>query len=313
MAATKESNQTQDKEDSTKCSSPEKSELPSVCCSLGSENANLSDEEVKAALHAFLDAVGPREDVLLLPPDFTRFHSQAGKLSRFICEYYNFVGGSGSGSDSGDGEKCGGDDVDGDENAAKRRKLEDTSGNRSQYSPDITILPALGTHFPMTKTQIATMFGDDLAAKEDDAFLVHDWRKDVETIGYAPASMVREATNGMVDRPWPAQLNSHVWSRRVSMHDPRKQPHKSLVLSIGQVVPHEVMGMANYNKNLFVGTGGVEAINLSHFIGAVHGMENMMGRASNPLRSILSKFYCAQCHAMQCYAILYPDHHGFPH
>lgn len=61
-----------------------------------------------------------------------------------------------------------------------------------------------------------------------------------------------------------------------------------LILSIGQVVPHEVMGMANYNKNIFVGTGGSEAINFSHFIGAVYGMERMMGRADNPLRRILN-------------------------
>jgi nickel-dependent lactate racemase len=61
-----------------------------------------------------------------------------------------------------------------------------------------------------------------------------------------------------------------------------------LILSIGQVVPHEVMGMANYNKNLFVGTGGSEAINFSHFVGAVYGMERMMGRANNPLRRILN-------------------------
>jgi len=98
--------------------------------------------------------------------------------------------------------------------------------------------------------------------------------------------MVKDATNGMVDQPWPAQLNKLVWSKR--NHDPKTQPHKSLILSIGQVVPHEVMGMANFNKNLFVGVGGVEAINMSHFIGAVYGMENMMGRASNPLRSILN-------------------------
>jgi hypothetical protein len=52
--------------------------------------------------------------------------------------------------------------------------------------------------------------------------------------------------------------------------------------------PHEVLGMANFNKNLFVGVGGVEAINLSHFIGAVHGMEKLMGRGRNPLRSILN-------------------------
>ena len=88
----------------------------------------------------------------------------------------------------------------------------------------------------------------------------------------------------MVKEPWPAQLNKFVWEKR--KHEAGKP--RPLVLSIGQVVPHEVMGMANFNKNLFVGIGGVEAINLSHFIGAVHGMENMMGRASNPLRSILN-------------------------
>jgi nickel-dependent lactate racemase len=61
-----------------------------------------------------------------------------------------------------------------------------------------------------------------------------------------------------------------------------------LIMSIGQVVPHEVMGMANFNKNIFVGTGGSEAINFSHFIGAVYGMERMMGRADNPLRRLLN-------------------------
>jgi nickel-dependent lactate racemase len=84
----------------------------------------------------------------------------------------------------------------------------------------------------------------------------------------------------MVKKPWPAQLNKLVWEKR--------HKKKSVILSIGQVVPHEVMGMANFNKNLFVGVGGLEAINLSHFIGAVYGMENMMGRTDNPLRAILN-------------------------
>lgn len=79
-----------------------------------------------------------------------------------------------------------------------------------------------------------------------------------------------DATHGMVKKPWPAQLNKLVWERR--------NKKKSVVFSIGQVVPHEVLGMANFNKNLFVGAGGLEAINLSHFIGAVYGMEKMMGR-----------------------------------
>jgi len=33
-----------------------------------------------------------------------------------------------------------------------------------------------------------------------------------------------------------------------------------------------VVGMAHYNKNIFVGTGGVEGINKSHFVGASYGM-----------------------------------------
>ena len=61
-----------------------------------------------------------------------------------------------------------------------------------------------------------------------------------------------------------------------------------LILSIGQVVPHEVVGMANYNKNIFVGVGGAEAINKSHFVGAVYGMERMMGRADTPVRKIFN-------------------------
>lgn len=243
--------------------------LPSLHCSIGSEDTKLTDDEIKTTLYSFLDTLGPREDVMLLPPDYTRFHSQAGKISKFICEYYNFI--EKETHDETDSSDC---------PDAKKQKMES-----SKYSPDITILPALGTHYPMTETQIEKMFGTKLAEKKY-AFLVHDWRNDVEHIGYAPKELVEEATNGMVSEPWPAQLNKHVWSRR--NHDTEKQAHKSLILSIGQVVPHEVLGMANFNKNLFVGVGGVEAINLSHFIGAVHGMENMMGRANNPLRSILN-------------------------
>ena len=61
------------------------------------------------------------------------------------------------------------------------------------------------------------------------------------------------------------------------------------MISVGQVVPHEVTGMANYNKNIFVGCGGSEAINKSHFIGAVHGIENILGTTDNPVRKVLNK------------------------
>ncbi len=60
-----------------------------------------------------------------------------------------------------------------------------------------------------------------------------------------------------------------------------------LILSLGQVVPHEVIGMANYNKNVFVGTGGADGINKSHYLGAVYGMERIMGRTDSPVRAVL--------------------------
>lgn len=135
------------------------------------------------------------------------------------------------------------------------------------------ILPALGTHVPMSGEQIALMYPGTPHHK----FREHNWRDDVVTIGEVPAEFVSEATEGLWRRPWPVQLNGLLWS---GGHD--------LVLSIGQVVPHEVIGMANYNKNLFIGTGGSDGINESHFIGAAYGMERMMGRADTPLRRILN-------------------------
>lgn len=144
----------------------------------------------------------------------------------------------------------------------------------------VDVLPALGTHVPMPDWQRERMFPGVPA----ELFRVHDWRRDVETIGEVPGAFVRDATEGLYDQPWPAQLNRLVWR---GGHD--------LLISIGQVVPHEVIGMANYNKNLFVGTGGAAGINESHFIGAAYGMERIMGRADTPLRRILNEAQRAFC------------------
>ncbi|MFT7641037.1 MAG: nickel-dependent lactate racemase [Pirellulaceae bacterium] len=137
----------------------------------------------------------------------------------------------------------------------------------------VDIMPALGTHVPMPAWQLDKMFPNVPKAK----FREHKWRSDVVTIGEVPAEFVSEVTEGIYEKSWPAQLNKLVWEGN---HD--------LILSIGQVVPHEVIGMANYNKNVFIGTGGVKGINESHFIGAAYGMERMMGRADTPLRKILN-------------------------
>ncbi|MDD4756134.1 MAG: lactate racemase domain-containing protein [Prolixibacteraceae bacterium] len=142
------------------------------------------------------------------------------------------------------------------------------------YGEKLTdILPALGTHTPMTDEQISHMFGDT----PRHLFREHDWRNDVVTLGTVPAEFVSEVSEGAVSYPWPAQVNKLL-----------VEGGFDLILSVGQVVPHEVVGMANYNKNIFVGTGGLEGINKSHFIGAAYGMEKMMGHADTPVRKVLN-------------------------
>jgi len=135
------------------------------------------------------------------------------------------------------------------------------------------VLPAIGTHAPMQSAQIEHMF----PGVPQDLFHVHNWRTDVETLGEVPAEFIQEQSEGKLDFEWPAQVN-----RLIS------QGGFDLILSIGQVVPHEVIGMANYNKNILIGTGGRQGINLSHFLGAVYGMERIMGRANNPVRKVLN-------------------------
>jgi nickel-dependent lactate racemase len=134
------------------------------------------------------------------------------------------------------------------------------------------VLIALGTHTPITQAEIRQMFHQTPL----ELFRQHNWRKDVTTLGEIPADFVSKISQGRVNYSWPAQVNRLV-----------AEPAFDLVLSIGQIVPHEVSGIANYNKNIFIGTGGPDAINKSHFLGAVFGVENIMGRINNPVRSVL--------------------------
>jgi len=158
-------------------------------------------------------------------------------------------------------------------------RIHSRSGDLTRYAWEYfgdrlqAVLPALGTHAAMRPEQIARMF----RAMPQKLFRVHNWRTDVETLGEVPAEFIHEQSEGKLSYSWPAQVN------RLVAHG-----GFDLILSIGQVVPHEVIGMANYNKNILVGTGGRESINRSHYLGAVYGMERIMGRADNPVRNVLN-------------------------
>ncbi len=196
--------------------------------------AGIGDEQLKDALARSLADRPALNKVLLLPPDFTRFHSNAGKIANL---YYHM--------------------------------LEDRGCH-------VDLLPALGTHVPMTERECAEMYGDIPFAR----FRAHNWRDDVVDIGTVPGEYVAEVSEGVYDKPIPAQVN------KALLED------YDLILSIGQVVPHEVVGMANYTKNLMVGVGGSGMINASHIVGAFYGMERMMGRDKTPVRKIFD--YCEQ-------------------
>jgi len=195
----------------------------------GSETDSLTAGDLKTGLYSALDKIGKRKKVLAIPPDFTRFHSQAGILTALVYQYY-------------------------------RKDLTD-------------ILPALGTHSPMHSKETNRMFEN----VPSELFRVHDWRKDILTAGIVSSEIVAELTKNLVSFSWPVQVNKLILE---GGHD--------LILSIGQVVPHEVIGMANYNKNILIGAGGAESLNKSHFLGAIYGLEKLMGRADNPVRKLLN-------------------------
>ena len=136
---------------------------------------------------------------------------------------------------------------------------------------EIDVLPALGTHVPMTEEEIATMF----PGAKDKNFLVHNWRTGITKLGEVPADFVSSVCEGRWNEPVDVEASNYVID-----------PSYDLVISIGQVVPHEVVGMANFNKNILVGCGGSSMINSSHYIGALYGMERMMGRDLSPVHKI---------------------------
>jgi len=210
-------------------------------------NNGVTNEELQSILDDVLNEAGkkPLKKILLLPPDFTRMHSGAGKITAMIYS-----------------------------------KLKDTV--------QVDIMPALGTHDPMSREQIDAFFEGVVPF---DKVITHNWREDVVRIGEVPASFVSEVSEGLINNPVPIEINKRLLD-----------PSYDLILSIGQVVPHEVVGMANYTKNLLVGCGGKDTINHSHILGAVFGMERIMGKDHSPVRKV---FDYAQEHFLNNLPLVY--------
>jgi nickel-dependent lactate racemase len=143
---------------------------------------------------------------------------------------------------------------------------------KNERDAKVDILPALGTHVPMTRAEQITFFGDIIP---ESSFLVHDWRNGVKKIGEVPSDFVYDVSDGLINEAMDIELSNYILDKSYD-----------LILSIGQVVPHEVVGMANYTKNIVVGCGGSAFINKSHILGAFYGMERIMGRDFSPVRKV---------------------------
>lgn len=203
----------------------------STLAACGGEQTALSAADKSALLQdALAKRGGHPKRVLILPPDFTRFNSNAGELTAMLFD---------------------------------------------MLSPEasVDIMPALGTHAPMSEHQVRTMFGPGIPL---DRYRVHDWRTDIRHLGDVPGECLREWSEGKLDYSVRVEVNKILFGGY------------DLILSVGQIVPHEVVGMANYTKNVCVGVGGSDLINKSHFLGAVYGMERIMGRTDTPVRRLFN-------------------------
>jgi carbohydrate kinase (thermoresistant glucokinase family) len=194
----------------------------------GSADTVIDEQRATAYVDELLDQLGVLRRVLLVPPDFTRFHSGAGSLSSALYR------------------------------SLKRR------------GAHVAVLPATGTHVPVSDAERELMF----PGIPKSAFREHSFLSNLQHLGDVPAGFVREVSGGRVSYPIRCEVDRALtedWDR---------------ILSVGQLVPHEVIGIANHNKNIFVGAGGKDVIDRTHFLGAVCNMESIMGRTRTPVRDI---------------------------
>jgi nickel-dependent lactate racemase len=135
---------------------------------------------------------------------------------------------------------------------------------------DVHVIPTLGQHVPHTVEQNHWVFG----SIPNESIHVHDWIGGVTRVGVISGELVSKSTDGVADWDIPVDLNTSLMS----------EPW-DLIINIGHVVPHEVLGFANHNKNYFVGLGGKKTICTSHMAAAIYGIENNLGKLVTPLRS----------------------------
>ena len=200
---------------------------------LAKEQDVISRQQLEEMIGQMLAQFPDLRKVLIIPPDYTRCYSYAGIITQIIY-----------------------------------RMLEE----KYEGGIQVDVMPALGTHMPMSEEEMDKFFGD---AVPRDRILVHHWQTDTVVLGYVPAEVCAEISEGLFPEKIDVEVNHLLVDGGYDV-----------IFSVGQVVPHEVVGMANYSKNIFVGTGGREMINKSHMLSAICGMEKALGVTDSPARKL---------------------------
>ena len=200
---------------------------------LEKEQDVISRQQLEEMIGQMLAQFPDLRKVLIIPPDYTRCYSYAGIITQIIY-----------------------------------RMLEE----KYEGGIQVDVMPALGTHMPMSEEEMDKFFGD---AVPRDRILVHHWQTDTVVLGYVPAEVCAEISEGLFPEKIDVEVNHLLVDGGYDV-----------IFSVGQVVPHEVVGMANYSKNIFVGTGGREMINKSHMLSAICGMEKALGVTDSPARKL---------------------------
>lgn len=144
----------------------------------------------------------------------------------------------------------------------------------------LDVLIAQGTHVPMTaaEKQAKTGVGDGMSVFDLGTVYDHHWSSpdDLIQIGELDAETVKAITNGLYEKSIALTINK--------LLAPGNYDH---VLIFGATVPHEVAGFAGAAKYFFPGVAGPELTHATHWLGALAGIENTIGRIETPTRHLI--------------------------
>ncbi|MFB3904713.1 MAG: lactate racemase domain-containing protein [Acidobacteriota bacterium] len=146
----------------------------------------------------------------------------------------------------------------------------------------LDFIVALGTHPPMTDTQINERVGitaDERRTRYPKArFFNHHWKdpQQLRHVGTIPAEEVGRISNGLMCEPVRVTINKMVFDYDV-------------LLIIGPTFPHEVVGFSGGNKYLFPGIAGQEIIDMFHWLGALITNPVIIGTKETPVRQVVDR------------------------